>query len=152
MSGKIPVLVLVFLGLFDILYFRLGLVNRIICYKLSNRGRRKLKEGQTFKEWLFYLRYKSVIPPVMRIEYYCTFALNFIIMIVIVTMWIINQNDNQMMNIGKYYALGMALHFFIDYYIYHCISRNKKDGWNWSSWIDKKKRYNKEIKHKNKNL
>ena len=42
----------------------------LIRYLLNNRAYKKRKKGETFKEWLFYSRYKEEIPRMLRRFYF----------------------------------------------------------------------------------
>ena len=39
-------------------------------YQLNNSAYKKRKKGESFKEWLFYSRYKEEIPKILRVFYY----------------------------------------------------------------------------------
>lgn len=42
----------------------------VISYQLNTNARKKRKQGQTKKEWLFYTRYRDVIPKILLLLYF----------------------------------------------------------------------------------
>jgi len=52
--------------LLEFLYAR-GFLNGIKCYQLNRNAYKKRKKGETFKEWLFYDRWKNEIPKIFLI-------------------------------------------------------------------------------------
>lgn len=62
----IVIVLMFFLSFCDIRGFLWG-VKR---YQLNNSAYKKRKKGETFKEWLFYSRYKEEIPKILRALYY----------------------------------------------------------------------------------
>ena len=94
------VILLVFLIAFlHIRMFLLGLKT----YQLNNSAYRKRKKGETFKEWLFYSRYKEEIPKMLRVLYYTVLVIHPVCLIACVFTHIITLPLN----------LGEALAFFI---------------------------------------
>lgn len=63
--------VFVILGSFflSMLYLR-SLLSGIIRYQLNLSAYKKRKKRQTFREWLFYSRYKQEIPRILRVLYF----------------------------------------------------------------------------------
>lgn len=74
MSFKNQVIVIL-LCYFLIFLFDRSFFYGIKSYQLNNSAYKKRKKGETFKEWLFYSRYKEEIPKILRI-------LNYIILII----------------------------------------------------------------------
>lgn len=63
--------VFVILGSFflSMLYLR-SLLSGILRYQLNLSAYKKRKKRQTFREWLFYSRYKQEIPRILRVLYF----------------------------------------------------------------------------------
>jgi len=57
--------------MFLISFFHIrGYLSGVKMYQLNNSAYRKRKKGESFKEWLFYSRYKREIPKAFLILYY----------------------------------------------------------------------------------
>lgn len=69
MSFKNQVIVIILLYLLSLAYIR-GFLYGVKRYQLNNNAYKKRKKGETFKEWLFYSRYKEEIPRILRVLYY----------------------------------------------------------------------------------
>ena len=85
MSIKNQILVILLCYFIALLFIR-GFLYGIKRYQLNNSAYKKRKKGETFKEWLFYSRYKEEIPKILRILYFivliihpiCLFACFFL--------------------------------------------------------------------------
>ena len=69
MSFKNQVVVILGCYFISLLFVR-GFLYGIKRYQLNNSAYKKRKKGETFKEWLFYSRYKEEIPKILRVLYY----------------------------------------------------------------------------------
>ena len=69
MSFKNQVVVILLCYFISLLFVR-GFLYGIKRYNLNNSAYKKRKRGETFKEWLFYSRYKEEIPKILRVLYY----------------------------------------------------------------------------------
>ena len=69
MSLKNQIVVIFLCFLVSFIYIR-GFLYGIKRYQLNNSAYKKRKKGETFKEWLFYIRYKEEIPKILRVLYY----------------------------------------------------------------------------------
>ena len=65
-SQIIVILILYIFCFFDIRFFLYGIKR----YQLNNSAYKKRKEGETFKEWFFYTRYKEEIPKILLALYF----------------------------------------------------------------------------------
>ena len=74
-----------FLSFCDIRHFLWG-VKR---YQLNNSAYKKRKKGESFKEWLFYIRYTKEIPKILRLLYYTVLLIHPISLIVCVFLYFI---------------------------------------------------------------
>ena len=102
MSFKNQVIVILLCFLIAFLDIR-GFLYGIKRYQLNNSAYKKRKKGETFKEWLFYGRYKEEIPKILRVFYYTVLIIHPVCLIACVFAHIITLPLN----------LGEALAFFI---------------------------------------
>lgn len=61
--------------LLEFLYAR-GFLNGIKCYQLNRNAYKKRKKGETFKEWLFYDRWKNEIPKIFLIYHFAILVIH----------------------------------------------------------------------------
>ena len=73
LRNEIIVIVLLFL---DFFFYIRGFIYGIKRYQLNNSAYKKRKKSETFKEWLFYSRYKKEIPKALIILYYAVLVLH----------------------------------------------------------------------------
>ena len=102
MSFRNQIIVILLCFLISFLYVR-GFFYGIKRYQLNNSAYKKRKKGETFKEWLFYSRYKEEIPKILRVLYYSVLIIHPTCLIVCLFAHIITLPLN----------LGGALAFFI---------------------------------------
>lgn len=102
MSFKNQVIVILLCYLISLLFLR-GFLYGIKRYQLNNSAYKKRKKGETFKEWLFYSRYKEEIPKILCVLYYTVLIIHPVCLIACVFTHIITLPLN----------LGEALAFFI---------------------------------------
>lgn len=67
LQSQILIILLGFLGEFS--YVR-ALLYGVKLYQLNRSAYKKRKKGETFKEWMFYDRWKNEIPKILLIYYY----------------------------------------------------------------------------------
>ena len=65
---------------------------------------KKRKKGETFKEWLFYSRYKEEIPKILRVLYYTVLIIHPVCLIACVFAYIITLS----LNLGEVLAIFIA--------------------------------------------
>ena len=63
-------------------------------YQLNNSAYKKRKKGETFKEWLFYSKYKEEIPKILRILYYTVLIIHTACLIACALTYIIKLPSN----------------------------------------------------------
>ncbi len=102
MSFKNQIIVILLCFLIAFLDVR-GFLYGIKRYQLNNSAYKKQKKGETFKEWLFYSRYKEEIPRMLRVLYYTVLVIHPVCLIACVFAYIITLSLN----------LGGALAIFI---------------------------------------
>ena len=102
MSFKNQIIVILLSFLIAFLDVR-GFFYGIKRYQLNNSAYKKRKKEETFKEWLFYSRYKEEIPKMLRVLYYTVLVIHPVCLIACLIVHIITLPLN----------LGEALAFFI---------------------------------------
>ena len=102
MSFKNQIIVIVLCFLIAFLDVR-GFLYGVKRFQLNNSAYKKRKKGETFKEWLFYSRYKEEIPKTLRVLYYTVLVIHPVCLIACVFTYIITLSLN----------LGGALAIFI---------------------------------------
>lgn len=59
-----------------------------------NRSKiKKIRKGQTFFEWLFVTRFRHVISKFYLMEYYSTFILHFLLVVLYIVFWILGIEE-----------------------------------------------------------
>ena len=131
-----PQMVALLLALFLHFFLYRGEVRSLVGYKLRYSSMKKLTKGQTVKDWFLYTRLRSVIPPIMLIEYFVIIALYFAAMITVIIMTIANCGYGITMDFCKYFLIIMLLSAVVHNFFYRTSTKG-----NWRPWIDKRKRY-----------
>ena len=68
--------------LFSISFFYIrSFLSGIKTYQLNNSAYKKRKNGETFKEWFFYTRWKKEIPKILLVLYYVVILIHFMYLI-----------------------------------------------------------------------
>ena len=55
-------------------FFYRGFLWGLKLYRLNNSAYKKIKKGETFKEWFLYSRYRDVIPKPLLVFYFSFFG------------------------------------------------------------------------------
>lgn len=103
MSLKNQIVVILLCFLISFIYIR-GFLYGIKRYQLNNSAYKKRKKGETFKEWLFYSRYKEEIPKILRVLYYSVLIIHPACLITCLFAYIITLP----LNIGRILATAIA--------------------------------------------
>lgn len=103
MSLKNQIVVIFLCFLVSFIYIR-GFLYGIKRYQLNNSAYKKRKKGETFKEWLFYIRYKEEIPKILRVLYYSVLIIHPTCLIACLFAYIIRLP----LNIGRILATAIA--------------------------------------------
>ena len=103
MSLKNQIVVIFLCFLVSFIYIR-GFLYGIKRYQLNNSAYKKRKKGETFKEWLFYIRYKEEIPKILRVLYYSVLIVHPTCLITCLFAYIIRLP----LNIGRILATAIA--------------------------------------------
>lgn len=96
--------IMILLCSFIALPFIRGFLYGIKRYQLNNSAYKKRKKQESFKEWLFYSRYKEEIPKILRILYFVVLILHPAGIITCLFVYIIRVP----WNIGEMLALEIA--------------------------------------------
>ena len=103
MSFKNQVILILLCYFISLLYVR-GFLYGIKRYQLNNSAYKKRKKGETFKEWLFYSRYKEEIPKTLRVLYFSVLIIHPACLIACLFAYIITSP----LDIGRILATAMA--------------------------------------------
>ena len=68
----------IFLALILELFWTRGIVNHFSSFALNRSAEKKRSKGQNFLEWLFYTRFRDVIPKKYLVWYYSLFVSFFV--------------------------------------------------------------------------
>lgn len=104
-------------------------------YRLNNSAYKKIKKGETFKQWFFYSRYKSVIPTLWRAVYYTILLLHlsaFICIFFVVLTWISLSIADKLIAILFYFDAAWISLTMICFW-------QPKSGFKYERWITKTK-------------
>ena len=85
------------------IFYPRSFISGLIDYRLNKGARKKRKKGQTFIEWLLYLRYQDVLPTFLRLAYYIGMAM-YPLLFLIEIISILFQNE-----VVAYIILWLAL-------------------------------------------
>ncbi len=80
--------------IYSFLYQR-SFLSGIKSYQLNNSALKKRKKGETFREWLFYSRYKEEIPKIFRMLYYCILIIHPFCLIACVLLYLLTSSLNK---------------------------------------------------------
>lgn len=120
---------------------RTSIIQPVIDYKLKESAQKKIKEGQTFKEWFLYSRFRKYIPPFMIAWYFVNFAF-CIVTAVISTVWVLITGDNETLTQANniFIAISVLPVGFVYLLVYHKGERGV------ANVVDRNKRYYKKKK------
>lgn len=139
---KITDELIVFTLLFFFMFISLrGFIMGICDYCLKKGERKKIKKGQSFKEWLLYSRFKNVIPKILLYLYYSFIISHFIFDLFILVAIILNKFSNIVHSLTVdiiFIDFGILLILNIAFYT------PKRGEYNYGRWIKKRRR----CKHK----
>ena len=114
---------------------------------ISNTSTTKRKKGQSFFEWLFYLRFQDVIPLILKLYYYGNMvicAVFFILQMIVV--FVIRPETNLISRVllGIDFYGSLLLHCFFAYHIGYTKNfvyrMNRKQREEYNKKINAKKR------------
>lgn len=71
------ILISFILSFVDLRFFFGGLID----YQINKSARKKRRQGMTFKEWFFYLRFRNEIPKVLLILYFTVLIVHLLVLV-----------------------------------------------------------------------
>ena len=137
MSISVQILVIFLCLIVSFLYFR-GFLYGIKRYQLNNSAYKKRKKGETFKEWLFYSRYKEEIPKMLRVLYYTVLVIHPVCLIACVFAYIITLS----LNLGEVLAIFIAGFDVVWMLVIALLFWNPRRDYAYERWITKKRGQN----------
>lgn len=97
--------IMILLCSFIALPFIRGFLYGIKRYQLNNSAYKKRKKQESFKEWLFYSRYKEEIPKILRILYFVVLIIHPVAIIACLFVYLVKVP----WNIGEMLATGIMI-------------------------------------------
>ena len=104
MSFQNQVLAISLCYLLSLIYLR-GFIYGVKRHMLNNSAYKKRKKGETFREWLFYTRYKEEIPLKLRLFFYVVLIIHPLCCVVCLFVYMASlpQNISQVLTKFIYY-------------------------------------------------
>ncbi len=134
MSLERQILLVMLCYLLSFFYIRMFIWG-VIGYQLNNSALKKRRKGLTFKEWLFYTRYREEIPKVLIAVYMVMLLIHPIVLITCVVLYfLLGMNE-----VGPMLAKGVSLFFFGWRLIYFLMFWSPRPGIPFERWIKKKR-------------
>lgn len=132
---------IIFLMLISSMSVRFLIIRPVLDYKLKEEAQKKIKEGQTFKEWFLYSRFRKYIPPFMIVWYFA----NFIVCMVTATIsifWVLIAGETKTLTlvITMFIVISVLPVSFVHSFVYSNSERGVADV------VDRNKRYRKKKK------
>ena len=135
-------IVVIFLcNIISFIYIR-GFLYGIKRYQLNNSAYKKRKNGETFKEWLFYSRYKEEIPKILCVLYYTVLIIHPVCLMACLFTYIITLP----LNIGGLLAIFIAGFDAIWMLVIALLFWSPGRDYAYGRWITKKRGQNRKKK------
>lgn len=141
MSFKNQVIVILLCYLISLISLRSFLYG-IKRYQLNNSAYKKRKKGETFKEWLFYCRYKEEIPKMLRVLYYIVLIIHPVCLIACVLVYIIKLS----LNLGEALAIFIVGFDVVWMLVIELLFWSPRRDYAYERWITKKRGQNRKKK------
>ena len=141
MSFKNQVIVITLCFFISFLFDR-GFLYGIKRYQLNNSAYKKRKKGETFKEWLFYSRYKEEIPQILRSLYYTVLIIHPVCLIACVVAYVITSS----LNFGGALAIFIAGFDAVWMLVIALLFWSPGPDYAYERWITKKRGQNQKKK------
>lgn len=107
---------------------------------LKKKERENRKRGQTFKDWIFYTRYRDTIPKILLRLYFVIIVIHPLIFLLAMLCLLIEDIYIYVWNISK----GVFIFDAIYFWIITLLSFNPKSPWadykRWIKWRNPKKK------------
>lgn len=134
MSIKGQILVILLCFFVSLLYIR-GFLYGIKRYQLNNSAYKKKKKGESFKEWLFYSRFKNEIPRILRILYHSVLLIHPACFAVCVLLYALQQSCM----VGKVFVKILACFDAVWIIIIALLFWSPGRDYAYERWITKKR-------------
>ena len=135
MSFKNQVVVILLCYFISFVFVR-GFLYGIKRYQLNNSAYKKRKKGETFKEWLFYSKYKEELPKMLRVLYYTVLIIHPVCLIACVFTYIIKLS----LNLGGAVAIFIAGFDVVWMLVIALLFWSPGPDYAYERWITKKRR------------
>lgn len=107
----------------------------IVSYKLNNSAYKKKKKGQGFVEWFTFCRFKTVIPKVWFVIYWCVIWMHLAGAIICFLLPIVGLKDH----VGEVVLDGLVVVFCLFVIVFYLLFYSiKKRGLDYGRWIKKR--------------
>lgn len=116
-------------------------IRPIVNYKLKDTARKKIKQGQTFKEWFLYTRFRKYIPPALIVWDFLNFVFS-IVTAIICLVWLLVRGDNETLEVCN--KIFLLISYAPASFIYLIVYGKGEHGV--SNVVDRDKRYYKRKK------
>ena len=126
--------IVIFLCYFLSLLFIRGFLYGIKRYQLSNSGYKRRKKRESFKEWLFYSKYKEEIPKILRVLYYTVLIIHPVCLIACLLAYFITLP----LNIGGALAIFIAGFDVLWMLVIALLFWSPRSDYAYERWITKK--------------
>jgi len=134
MIFKNQVIVILFCYFISLLFIRCFLYG-IKRYQLNNSAYKKRKKEETFKEWLFYSKYRKEIPRILRVLYYSILIIHPFCLVVCLLAHIMKLS----LVIGGLFATAIAGFDFVWILIIALLFGGPGRDFAYERWITKKR-------------
>ena len=117
------------------LFFARSFLGGAVLYSLNNSAYKKRKKGQSFKEWLFYCRFKEEIPKPLLILYNFTLFVHLIGLIACLLLFFFDFPSS----IGRVIVTVVFYFDCIRFVVIRLLFWRKEPGFAYDRWITKKR-------------
>ncbi len=113
---------------------RYMVIRPIVDYKCKDKTRKRIKQGQTFKEWFLYTRFRKYIPPALIVWDFLNFLFS-IVSAIICLVWLLVYGDNKTLEIYSMISLfisvspvwiGSVVYGRCEQKVFDVVDRNKR--------------------------
>ena len=109
-----------------IFFYLRGFFWGLIDYQINKSARKKRRQGMTFKEWFFYLRFRDEIPKIFLVLYFTVLIAHILVLILGCTFPLLRYFLARIFYIDSLVILLIGILFW-----------QKKPGFNYGRWIEK---------------
>ena len=114
-------------------------------YMYGAKRARKIRKGQSFADWIFYRRFKDIIPKFFLYFYFFNSSLFVILVVVVVAMKVFKVSEEVLVAIYNYYFYYISVSGIIYMRLFYRPGTRQFDP---SRWMGHQKRQSKRKKYK----